>query len=52
MDINFYLEEMVSLKASDLHIKVAESPVYRVDGALHKNGYPQCYIPRMSKRHF
>jgi twitching motility protein PilT len=41
MDICECLKEMVQLNASDLHIKACTSPVFRVDGALHKNGFPE-----------
>jgi twitching motility protein PilT len=32
---------MVELKASDLHVKACTRPTFRVDGALHKNGFPE-----------
>jgi twitching motility protein PilT len=38
MDIKKYLEEMVKLRASDLHVKAPTGPVYRVDGGLYRNG--------------
>jgi twitching motility protein PilT len=40
MDINLCLKEMVTLGASDLHIKAPTPPVYRIDGLLQKNGFP------------
>ena len=38
--LNKYLEEMVKLNASDLHIRVGSSPVFRIDGKLKASEFP------------
>ncbi|MCI0526600.1 MAG: PilT/PilU family type 4a pilus ATPase, partial [Nitrospira sp.] len=35
MDVNMFLKQMVERQASDLHIKVGNPPVLRIDGNLH-----------------
>jgi twitching motility protein PilT len=49
MNINDCLKEMVQLGASDLHIKACTKPVFRIDGALHKNGYPEASAEEIEK---